>query len=50
MTKIALHYDFQGRSLGTAEVHGPSGVIARLTREFKDVEIDGEHFYNWLNL
>ncbi|KAI6177313.1 RRM domain-containing protein [Aphelenchoides bicaudatus] len=41
LTKITLHYDFRGRSLGTAELHGPSGVISRLAREFKDVEIDG---------
>lgn len=35
-----IHF-FTGRSLGTAELHGPSGVIARLNREFKGIEIDG---------
>jgi len=41
LSRIALHYDFRGRSLGTAELHGPANEIARVAREFKGVEIDG---------
>jgi uncharacterized membrane protein YgcG len=40
LTKIALHFDYRGRSLGTAELHGSSQVIGRLARDFKGVEID----------
>jgi len=41
LARIALHYDFRGKSLGTAELHGASNVISRLAREFTNVEIDG---------
>lgn len=41
LNRVALHYDFRGRSLGTAELHGAANVIQRLAREFKNVEIDG---------
>lgn len=41
LSRIALHYDFRGKSLGTAELHGASNVISRLAGEFKNIEIDG---------
>jgi len=41
LSRVALHYDFRGKSLGTAEVHGQADVIRRLVREFSDVQIDG---------
>lgn len=41
LSRVALHYDFRGKSLGTAEVHGQPEVIRRLVREFSDVQIDG---------
>jgi len=41
LSKITLFYDENRRSLGTAELHGPSGAIQRVAREFKGVEIDG---------
>jgi len=41
LSKINLFFDERGRSLGTAELHGASGAIQRVAREFKGVEIDG---------
>lgn len=43
LSKVTLHYNFQGRSLGTAELQGPRQVISRIERDFAGVEIDGEH-------
>jgi len=41
LSRISLHYDFRGKPIGTAELHGGSNVISKLAREFKNVEIDG---------
>jgi len=40
LPRITLHYDYRGKSLGTAELYGPSNVIARIAHEFGQVKID----------
>jgi RNA recognition motif-containing protein len=41
LPRIVLHYDYTGKSLGTADLHGPPNVIARIAHEFKQTAIDG---------
>ncbi|CAD5216168.1 unnamed protein product [Bursaphelenchus okinawaensis] len=41
LSKVTLHYDFKGRSLGTAELHGKPDAIQRVKKDFTGVEIDG---------
>jgi len=45
LSRISLHYDFRGKSLGTGELHGPHGVLSRLARDFANVEIDGRSLH-----
>ncbi|CAD5222054.1 unnamed protein product [Bursaphelenchus xylophilus] len=41
LSKVTLHYDYKGRSVGTAELHGNRDAIQRVKRDFTGVEIDG---------